>query len=194
MRVIKYYNGLVISISVIVWGIGLTYLSNGGSMIFAFFIPVGTVLFYVALFVRCFLMKKVEENSEEHDIVTTSNLIDSVEILPISGSRLDILVIFGLAFISILIYMPISNIHAYQKVNEQIEWNVTKTQLDNNPQLDSRFGIHRKYSYPRWIRKDSTASWAKVHTGGEIAYGSFIFALSSDGKLLYLDSINAEIK
>ncbi|MDW3210075.1 MAG: hypothetical protein R8N23_09415 [Reichenbachiella sp.] len=194
MRIIKDYHGLIISISIIVWGIGLIYLLNGGSMIFAVFIPVGTVLFYVALFVRYFLIKTPEINSDKRGIDTDSSWFDTIEIFPFAGSRLDILVIFGLAFLSILIYMPISNIHTYQKIKEHIEWDVTKTQLDNNPKLDSRFGVQRKYSYPIWIRKDSYTRWAKVHTGGEIAYGSFVYALSADGELLYLDSIITENK
>lgn len=179
------FKGPVIFFSLMIWVIGMSYLATGQRVYLAVLVPIGTISLYYAVFIMFFARGKEEIDERQKRRAERYDQMNTFETLSHYSFSIKIW-IFSLV---ILIYMPFSNYHTYQRVVEHLEWNKTQQGLNTLYELDREYGESREYSYPEWVKEDSTTRIAKVHTQGALAYGSFIYALDDQGQILYVDSI-----
>ncbi len=169
---------------------GMSYNISGQRICLTLLVPVGTMLFYYAVIIKIFGRSKKEIAKRQQSRSELLNRITGLEVLLYYAFSFNMW-LFSIAF---LIFMPISNIRTYESIIENLEWNRTKDELKMLSKLDSAYGKSRIYSYPKWTIVDSTTKRGKVHTGGKAAYGSFIFGVDNNGKLIYIDSLVIDIE
>jgi len=187
---IKKYYFSTLAIATIIWLLGLTYTLLDTWVYLSLFVPIGSLLYYCAVAIK--LSKRDKKGAEERRKKRCDRFhkLSLIETIVYYGLSLNIWIIGLLIFF----YMPFSNIQTYSRIVEHLDWYQVKKELNELTELDSLYGNSREYTYPKVIIQDSISSLAKVHTKGEIAFGSFVYYLNNNNEVLNIDSLVVEIE
>lgn len=89
--------------------------------------------------------------------------------------------------------MPVSIKKGLQELSYKAEWRTVTAELVNNQNLTTAFGESRLYTQPEWrIDSLSMNRNSKIHTKGELHYGTFKLSIDQKGLLVKIDSIIIE--